>query len=164
MYIPNELDIVYEELLQFKSALPNTIVENSLEALWLQKVAQPYWDSIEYLIVISDRVWHIPRGIPYAEFIGINMHFSMFSVPPLLSVITHEYSQRTSFFYENIFQGPDEEPHIDKEHTKKSWEEMSAIPYKKELLNNQERINELYQENNAYSILNLAILLKIINN
>jgi hypothetical protein len=150
---------VLDDLMSLKEIVSISSQNYTPEGVWLQSISQSYLDKIKRIVIIGDVVWKFGKNTPYAEFIGINMHFSIFSVPPLLSVITHEFSQGDSFFYGNVHF---DEPHIMPQDTESTWESLSSSPLNNEILDNRERINELYQENDIYSCLNLAILLRII--
>jgi hypothetical protein len=158
-FTQDELSAIKDEILYLKSFITETTQTSSPEAMWLNTIDQQFLNSIRRIIFISNATWYYNKFQRYAEYIGINVSFSIFSAPPLLSVILHEFSQGDSYYYNDVIA----DPHITPEQTEQAWEEISSLPNNFELLRDQEFTDQLYQCDVANSFISLAILLKILD-
>ncbi len=158
-FTQDEILIIKNEILYLKSIVKTTTQKDTPEALWLNSINQNSLNSIKRIIFISENTWHYSRFQKYADWVGVNVSFSVFNSPPLLSVILHEFSQGDSYYYDNITT----DPHITIEQTKTIWSKISLEKKSFILQQDPEATNQIYQANNAIAFISLAILLKTID-
>lgn len=159
LYTQDEMLTIKNEILYLKSIVKTTTQKDTPEALWLDSINQDSLNSIKRIIFISEKTWHYSRFQKYADWVGVNVSFSVFNSPPLLSVILHEFSQGDSYYYDNITT----DPHIKIDQTKAIWSKISLEKKFFILQQDPEATNQIYQANNAIALISLAILLKTID-
>lgn len=159
LYTQDEMLTIKNEILYLKSIVKTTTQKDTPEALWLDSINQDSLNSIKRIIFISENTWHYSRFQKYADWVGVNVSFSVFNSPPLLSVILHEFSQGDSYYYDNITT----DPHITIDQTKAIWSKISLEKKFFILQQDPEATNQIYQANNAIALISLAILLKTID-
>ena len=162
VYDDNELTAMKNEILELKEIVKVSTLKDSPEAKWLERQSPESLSPIKIIICISNNTWLFNQYRRYAESIAIENSLGPFRIPPLLSVIIHEFRISASSFL-NFAKGetPEEvwtDTHIDKGYTERTWNRVN-----KEGLGvieqNQNFVDHLYQAHRAYKSIALAIII-----
>jgi hypothetical protein len=155
--IGEKLVEIKAELLRLKNIVKDTTAKNTPEASWLQQLNPTNLKNIKRVFFISNGTWGIRDDARYAEGIALMNSIGIFQAPPLLSVLLHEMNVNSDTIPFFPF-----DTHLPPEYTKEIWEKSKEdTTFEKNVLNDINSIDKLYQSVGCINALVLSIILTL---
>jgi hypothetical protein len=163
-----EFSDIKNELLQLKDFVKAKGIENCPIVNWINGLTSESLSNYKTIIFISDDSWTLDANVRYADSVAIENSFGPYKLPPLMSILIHEFTVNSDCFLDFILKSDygssvqEVDSHISKEQTEVIWDKINNKSLNINVAEEYE-IDRIFQCQRAYATISLGIIINAIN-